>query len=135
MLCDFAQVSEGKLTIVGGGWNELRRVDAPMSLAALLHLPWQERPRDHSIVIDLLDADGRAVVDQNSGSPVRVEANLSVAGGDRRADRVGVSVPVPFACMFAPLGLMNGNRYVWRLTIDGETSEEWQAAFLVDESA
>lgn len=135
MLCDYAQVADGKMTIVGGGWNELRSPMAPISVAALLHLPWQEKPREHHVVLELIDEDGRQVMDTGGSTPVRVEAGLAVEGGDKRPDRVGVPIPVPFACVFGPLGLEGGKRYVWRLFIDEETSEEWQASFLVSYEA
>jgi hypothetical protein len=36
---------------------------------------------------------------------------------------------VPLAINIGPLPLPPGGRYEWRLTIDGETSEDWRLPF------
>jgi hypothetical protein len=54
---------------------------------------------------------------------------------EAEADGMGVSVNVPFACMFPPLPLLAGRRYVWQLSVNGASSGSWRAAFLVNRDA
>lgn len=131
MLCDYAQVAEGKLTIVGGGWNEMHTIGSPTSVAVLLEMPWNATEREHSVLLELIDEDGHPVIDTASGTPVRVEAGLHIESGNQHPLGRGVPATVPFACMFGPLPVQPGKRYVWQLSIDGTGRPEWRASFLV----
>jgi hypothetical protein len=135
ILCDFAQVTDGKLTIVGGGWNEIHVLGHPFSVAALIEVPWSAQGRRHEVLLELLDEDGYPVMNDELGVPVRVEALLEINEGDTTPERMGVSVNVPFACMFPPLPLKAGRRYVWQLSVDGTSNTGWRAAFLVNRDA
>ena len=41
----------------------------------------------------------------------------------------GAPLDVPIAVNLPPLPVHGGERYVWRLTIDGESNEDWSVAF------
>jgi hypothetical protein len=41
----------------------------------------------------------------------------------------GTPIDVALAVNLGPLPLEPGNRYTWRLTIDGETNEDWALGF------
>jgi hypothetical protein len=41
----------------------------------------------------------------------------------------GSPVDVALAVNFSPLPLANDTRFTWRLTIDGDSDDDWQLAF------
>jgi hypothetical protein len=41
----------------------------------------------------------------------------------------GSPIDVALAVNFGPLPLQPGNRFTWRLTIDGESAPDWMLAF------
>ncbi|HEX6654712.1 MAG TPA: hypothetical protein VF153_00720, partial [Candidatus Limnocylindria bacterium] len=57
MLADFAQVSDGKLTIVGGGWS-VTAPGVPSAIAMYVQVPWDRANMKHQVRLELLDADG-----------------------------------------------------------------------------
>jgi hypothetical protein len=135
ILCDFAQVTDGKLTIVGGGWNEIHVLGHPFSVAAIIEVPWSAKSVSYEVLLELLDEDGYPVMNDELGVPIRVDALIEINEGDTTPERMGVSVNVPFACMFPPLPLLGGRRYVWQLSVNGASSGSWRAAFLVNRDA
>src|SRR4029079_14379996 len=75
-LADFAQVSDGKLTVVGGGWSLTAPKMTPFGIAILVQVPWDQPTRRHTLRLELVDADGQAVTlpgdDEDGRSPVGV---------------------------------------------------------------
>ena len=59
LLADFAQVSDGKLTIVGGGWSLTGPDPVPFGIAILIRVPWDQANQRHVMRLELLDADGQ----------------------------------------------------------------------------
>ena len=129
VLADYAQVSDGKLTIVGGGWTELSTPTAPTAVAVLLYLPWSGDSRIYKVGLELLDADGYPFLGYD-GTPLRVDAELQVDGREATAS-AGKNVAVPFSCLVPPLELKAGQSYEWRLFLDNETRDDWRQSFTV----
>jgi hypothetical protein len=143
LLADYAVVSDGKLTIVGGGWSQTGPEPASFGIALLIQVPWDQANTPHSFRVELLDADGGPVVlDADvEGAVVEEgeegqEQEHSVAfGGDFEVGRPpglkpGTPLDFPLAMNSTPLPLAPG-RYEWRLTIDGEARQDWSLAFTV----
>lgn len=130
LLADYAVVSDGKLTIVGGGWSQTGPEPAPFGIGLLIQVPWDQANTPHSFRVELLDADGGPVV---LDAP---EEDQAVAfGGDFEVGRPpglkpGTPLDFPLAMNSTPLPLEPG-RYEWRLTIDGEARQDWSLAFTV----
>ena len=61
LLADFAQVADGKLTVVGGGWSLTGPEPTPFGIAILVHVPWDQANRRHTLRLELVDADGEPV--------------------------------------------------------------------------
>jgi hypothetical protein len=131
MLADFAQVVEGKLYIMGGGWSTTGPQPAPSALALKMEVPWTSANQKHSFKLELLDADFHPVLLPTAAgkSPVVVGSDFEV--GRPAGMPAGVPLDVPFAVNLGPLPLAAGKRYVWKLTIDGESQSDWQIAFSV----
>ena len=56
LLADYAAVSDGKLTIVGGGWSQTGPEPASFGIGLLIQVPWDQANTRHSFSVELLDA-------------------------------------------------------------------------------
>ncbi len=129
LLADFAEVVNGKLYIIGGGWSISGPVPVPSAIAVKVEVPWSPADQKHNLKLELLDSNQRPV-------NVPMEGGLQpvVVGGDFVAghspDLVeGTALDVPFAINLPPLPLEPGQKYFWKLTIDGKTNDDWKVAF------
>lgn len=71
MLADAAQEVNGKLYIIGGGWNLITVPSGAspirhrmLAVVAILSIEWHEANEPLTFEIDLVDADGRSVMPQ-----------------------------------------------------------------------
>ncbi len=129
MLCDSAQVAEGKLYILGGGWSVTGPGLAPMAIALRIDVDWASAEEAHHWELFLEDADGGQVVFETpeGAQPIEVRGDFQV--GTPQGVPEGSDVPVNLAINMGPLPLPAGGRYTWRLMIDGESKEEWISTF------
>lgn len=111
ILCDFASVREGLLTVVGGGITRLWRpaVPAPanLSLALMLELHSMELGRDHELAVHVLSEDGEQVVE--------VKGGFNPAGD---LD-VGENLLVPMALDLRVATLARFGTYAVEVSVDG----------------
>jgi hypothetical protein len=131
LLADYAVVSDGKLTIVGGGWSQTGPEPASFGIGLLIQVPWDQANTLHSFTVELLDADGAEVVLETSED----DQQQMAFGGEFEVGRPpglkpGTPLDFPVAMNSTPLPLEAG-RYEWRLTIDGKTREDWRLPFTV----
>jgi len=130
LLADAAQATPApfaKLYILGGGWSYTGPDVGAMAIAALIEVPWDQTNTPHSLLLELVNDDGRTDV-LPDGAPVRVEGQFEATRHPGQLP--GTSVNIPLAFNFPPLPLEPGRRWQWRFTIDGETREEWQVSFM-----
>ena len=129
LLCDAAQVADGKLYILGGGWSLTGPEPMPSAIALKIDVGWNEAEVPHHWELYLEDADGRPVmVDTPDGAqPVEVRGEFQVA----RPPTVPAGTPadVTMVVNLGPLPLAPGNRFNWRLAIDGSSHADWALAF------
>lgn len=63
ILADFAQVTGGKLSMMGGGWTRINVQTFPhvqsFSVATAISVPWAHTNEKHNIVITMVDEDGQ----------------------------------------------------------------------------
>jgi hypothetical protein len=116
LLCDYAEDVNGKLYIVGGGWNTiLADTPSPVALAILLAIPWDQANRPHTIKVALLTEDGEEVMVEDN--PVlRVEGKLEV--GRPPGTRPGSSLNAPLSIRLPALPLAEGG-YRFEFSVDG----------------
>jgi hypothetical protein len=131
LLADYAVVSDGKLTVVGGGWSQTGPEPASFGIALLIQVPWDQANTLHAFTVELLDADGEPVVLETE----EAEDQAVAFGGDFEVGRPpglkpGTPLDFPVAMNSTPLPLEPG-RYEWRLTIDGQSHQDWTLAFTV----
>ena len=134
LLADYVVVSDGKLTIVGGGWSQTGPEPAPFGIGLLIQVPWDQANTPHQFKVQLLDADGAAVSfdedDVESESDQSVEFGGEFEVGRPPGLKPGTPLDFPVAVNSAPLPLEPG-RYEWRLTIDEQSRQDWTLPFTV----
>lgn len=133
LLADAAQAIGGKLYILGGGWSLIGPDPTPSAVAVKLEVPWDRANHRYQLMLQLVDADGQAVVvpSPEGGESQPLEFTAEFEAGRPPGLRAGTPLDGAFAINLGPLPLEPGNRYAWRLMIDGETEPEWQIGFSV----
>jgi Family of unknown function (DUF6941) len=130
LLADHADAVGGKLYINGGGWNVTGPQPVPSAIALLIEVPWDQTNEKHDILLELLDVDGNAVevlAPDGSSAPLKVESVLEV--GRPPGVKPGTPLNAPLAVNFGPIPLEPGSQYVWHLSIDGHSEEDWNLTF------
>jgi Family of unknown function (DUF6941) len=129
-LADYAVVSDGKLTIVGGGWSQTGPEPASFGIALLIQVPWDQANTMHSFTVELLDADGVPVVLETPEEEQAVAFGGEFEVGRPPGLKPGTPLDFPVAMNSTPLPLEPG-RYEWRMTIDDEGRQDWTLPFTV----
>jgi hypothetical protein len=131
LLCDYAQVAADKLYVVGGGWSIMGPDPVQHAIAIKIDVDWNETDISHHLVLFLEDADGRPfMVDTPEGlHPFEVLNDFQVSRPSGVPE--GTPIDVALAINFGPLPLKPGSRYIWRLTIDGQSKDDWNLSFTV----
>ena len=127
MLCDYAQLADGKLNIIGGGWSYTGPKPTPSAVAGFITVPWHETNSGHEFCLSLEDGDGGQV--SFGDWPGQFAGRFEV--GRPPALHSGSDQQVPFGFNLGPIPLRPGQRYRWRLFVDDETRDEWTAGFAV----
>jgi len=136
LLADYAQVADGKLTVVGGGWSITGPEPVPFGIAILVHVPWDQANRRHVMRLELLDADGApvtVVTEEGVEEPIVFFDDVEFEVGRPAGVKPGTPLELPLTINSGPLPLDPGGRYEWRLSIDGEIDDDWRLAFSVRE--
>jgi hypothetical protein len=130
MLADSAQEVGGKLYILGGGWSITGPEPVPMAIALKLEVPWDRTNEQHSLLLELLDQDGEPfLVAGPDDDQVPLQVTGEFEAGRPAGIKPGTPIDSALAVNFGPLPLEGGRRYQWRLSIDGETDEDWTLGF------
>jgi hypothetical protein len=131
LLADSAQAQGNKLYILGGGWSITGPGPGPTAIAIKLDVPWDQTNQKHVWNLDLLDADGDPVLlpTPEGEQPIQVSGEFEV--GRPPGLPPGTPIDLSLAINIGPLPLPPGARYLWRLSIDGRTDENWQLGFMV----
>jgi hypothetical protein len=130
LLADSAQAVSGKLYVLGGGWDVIGPVAGPTAIAMIIEVPYNETNRPHVVRVELQDPDGQPAPVGERGKPIWIETQLEV--GRPPGHPPGTPFNVPLAFNLGPITtLQPGARYLWVVSIDGETEESWRAGFNV----
>lgn len=129
MLADSAQVADGKLYVLGGGWTETGPQPCPFAIAGIIEVPWRLANQPHSFRLELIDLDGNPVgIPTPEGEqPFVMEGQFEV--GRPPGARPGASLPVVLALNSGPVPLPPGRHLEWRLMIDDQAHDDWRLAF------
>lgn len=129
-LADYAQVADGKLNTIGGGWTIIGQPQVPYYIAMLIEMPWTSAGVRHTLKLELIDDEGCAVTvrtPEGNDEPVTIagQFDLAPAVGLKR----GTPLVLPAALPIPPFPLAPGGRYEWRLEVNGQTHEDWRIGF------
>jgi len=127
LLADYAATAEGKLTVVGGGWNVTGPDPVPFAIAILFEVPWHLTNEQQAFRLELIDPDGNGVVPMGGTDPVVIEGQFEV--GRPPGVKPGSTFPFPLPINHPPLPLEPGGEYEWRLTVNGRAHGDWRLAF------
>jgi hypothetical protein len=130
LLADYAVVTDGKLTVVGGGWSQTGPEPSAFGIALLIQVPWDQANTVHTFSVELLDTDGAEVVVDGEEGDQAVAFGGEFEVGRPPGIKPGTPLDFPVAVNSSPLPLEPG-RYEWRLTIDGESRADWTLPFTV----
>lgn len=129
MLADSAQAVGGKLYVLGGGWSVTGPDPTPGAIVMDVKIPWDQRDEEFTLRWELVDSDGNPVLvpTPHGVQPLFMEANLKLEG---EIDvKPGTPLDCPLAINYGPIPLAPGGRYEWRLTVNGESDEDWNLAY------
>lgn len=137
ILASVAQVQEGRLVVVGGGWSV--RDPEPAGTAAIgvmLYLPREMLGKTVSTRLALEDAASEevAVVPLNEdgepmGDPAGIEIHGDITPAGLKDPALTTPLVVPLTATLPPFRLPPGQEFRWQLYLDGETRPEWALAF------
>lgn len=118
ILCDSAQIYDGKLSMLGGGWWWIRP-GVPYSVAAIVDVPWDKTNTRLKGSFSLVDEDGHSVVPDGT-NPLQFEIEFEV--GRPAGIKVGSSQRVPLSIQVMPMdpSYAKPGRYSWQLEVEGE---------------
>jgi hypothetical protein len=131
MLCDFAQVADGKLFISGGGWSVTGPMPVPSAVALLFEVPWDRANTRIRFTLELRTTDEVPVTQLGplgDAVPVKVEGELEV--GRPAGVKAGSELNAPFAFNVPPLALDPDSRYMWVVTVAGGEPPETRLPFM-----
>lgn len=129
LLADAAQVADGKLYILGGGWSVTGPAPTPSAVVMKLEIDPVGAGRQHYWELFLEDADGRPVSFDSPEGLQTVEVRGEFQVGEPVGAPAGTPVDLPIAINFGPLPLEPSSRFVWRFVVDGETPQGGTVAF------
>lgn len=121
LLADSAQVADGKLYILGGGWSVTGPDPTPSAVAMKVGVDWHEFNSNHHWELFLEDADGKQLSFDTPDGPQVIEVRGDFSATAPEGVPVGTPVDVPIAVNFGPIPLQPSERFTWRLVIDGES--------------
>jgi hypothetical protein len=127
LLCDSAQVVDGKLYLLGGGWSATLAVPHSSAIALVVSLPASSDGK-HRVDLALVDDAGAPLMFPTSDGevPLRISAEFETAPIPGAA-----TVTVPLAIGLGPLPCAPDRGYEWRISVDGQSNPEWKVAFHV----
>lgn len=118
LLCDYAQVADGKLFIAGGGWSIIGPGPFTQALAIKILVPWDEANRRHKLNAILYDQDGQRASVGEAGTTVGFETQFEV--GRPPGLPAGTALDFPLAVNIGPIGLGPNQGFIWEVSIDDQ---------------
>ncbi len=128
LLADSAQVADGKLYVLGAGWQFTGPQPGPMAVAVILDVPWDMANQSIRFELQLLDEDGAPVVLPDGGA-IGVSGEVEVRRPPGHPP--GAPFSAPLALNIQPLPLPPGRSYEWRLSVQDEHQGTWSLPFRV----
>ena len=129
LLADHAQVADGKLNIIGGGWSITGPVPGPSAIAMLIQVPWDQTNQKQRMRLELVDSDGVPVAVDTPEGRTEVVIEGEFEAGRPVGLKPGTPIDMPVAIDLPPQPIPPGGRYEWRLSINDRSEDDWTLAF------
>lgn len=126
LLADFAQVSDGKLTLIGAGWKFTPggQMAIPFGLGIIVEIPWDRANQQHTWRLELVTEDGQPV---NENGPDGDKKPIRLAGGLEVGRPAGVpngsNLSAVLAINAPPLALPHNKGFEWCLWINDKKAD------------
>lgn len=116
ILCDYAEVLNGKLYVMGGGFDAVRAgVPLMLSLGVILQIPWHQTNQAQKIRSVLVTEDGEPVASPD-GQPLIIEGEVEI--GRPPGAKHGTTFPTPLAVRLPPI-VFDAKPYRFELHLNG----------------
>jgi len=116
LIADSAQVAEGKLYVLGGGWQRLTVQQVPVTrtveIATRIIVAWTETNRPLTFELQLVTEDGEALLNPAATPSVTVGRPVHL--------REGSDQTVPLVLEVSGVSLKQAGQYVFTLSYEGE---------------
>jgi hypothetical protein len=116
MVADAAQVVDGKLYVLGGGWERLSVQQLPVTrtieIATRVVVAWTETNRKLTFQLQLVSEDGETLINPAATPTVTVGRPAHLREGSDQA--------VPLVLKVSGVAIKDPGRYVFVLTYEGE---------------
>lgn len=120
MICDAAEVSDGKLFVLGGGWNlVVANKPVNIALAIMVAVPWDRANQRFRLDVKLMTDDGEPFMTGEEGEEQEVAVNGEMEVGRPAGLKAGINLNAPIAPKFSALVLPPGG-YRWEVFLDNE---------------
>lgn len=129
LLCDAAQAVNGKLYILGAGWNVIGPQPSPSAIALQIDVPWDQANERHRVKLRLLTQDGQPVVVPTPVGDRPVELGAEFEVGRPAGHPRGAPFSVVMGINIGPLPLPPASRFEWKCYVDDEPHEDWSCGF------
>jgi hypothetical protein len=121
LLCDAAVADpSGKLHMLGAGWSMTGSPTSPQAVAVLLKIPWDRANERLTMMLRLVDSDGRPVVVTTPDGAQEVTMGGDIEAGRPPGVTPGSQLDAALAFTVPSLPLPAG-RYQWRLDVADDT--------------
>jgi hypothetical protein len=107
LLADAAQISDGKLNMLGAGWSMITTPTGPFAVVIHAQIPWTLTNTKMAWSLDLIDSDGHPVALDETQGPIHMEGFVES----------GTTIYVPFVFPFLGMPLVPG-KYEWHFKLD-----------------
>lgn len=117
ILCDWAEVLNGKLYVMGGGIEVIWSIPGAatmLSIGLLIRVGWNDTNRQMKLRVGLLNEDGAALPGPD-GQPFAIMGEIEV--GRPAGVRPGSTITVPLAMRIPPMLLPDGG-YRFEMYLD-----------------
>jgi len=121
LLCDAAQVADGKLYVLGGGWSVCGPGPFLHGLAIKVEVPWNAANQKHKLTAELIHQDGSFVSIGEPPEEVKFGTDFEV--GRPAGLLPATPLDIPLAVNFGPMELPPGEMYAWRISVNGNEIE------------
>lgn len=111
---------------LGLGWTTTPTPVPQHALVIFVEVNWSELGTSFPIRAELIDSDGNPVAHTEDST---INARRHIVHPE------GTPVTIPFIATIPAMKLDEGQRYQWRVMINGEMHEDWLAGFTVTADA